>query len=246
MKKYKAVLVDDEASALKLLERKVRSLCSEIIIQGVFQKPESALEAIINDPPDILFLDIEMPRMNGFELLTEIRQIEFQVIFVTAYSEYALKALKGSAVDYILKPVDDSELLTAVKKATLAIEIKNYSVSQEKLIHILQESINRTQKIIVPTTKGLSFLPEKEVLYFEGFEGYTRIHLHGKQVITSSYNLGKFEKNLGTGFFKCHKSYIVNLEYVKAFENEGYLLMETDARIPISRSNRKIFLGLFN
>lgn len=244
MKKYTAIIVDDENSALKLLEQKVMQLCSNIEVIGTFQNPEEAIKNIEKLNPDILFLDIEMPRMNGFDLLASIGELQFQVIFVTAYSEYALKAFKESAVDYILKPVDDHDLIHAVEKAIFNI---NSFDTNERLVKILKDAISRTFKIVVPTAKGLSLIPEDEVLHLEGYDGYTKIHLNTtSQAITSSYNLGKFEKSLGEVFFKCHKSHIVNLEHVRAFENEGYLLLDNDTRVPISRTNRKIFIELFS
>ncbi len=246
MTSYSAILVDDELSALGLLENKVSDLCPDLDIKATFQSPATALKELKLNPPDILFLDIEMPRMSGFDLLMELSEVNFQVIFVTAYSEYALKALKESAVDYILKPVDDSELLEAVEKARTAIIKQQQAQSGENLLQVLKDTISRTKKIVVPTAKGLSLIPENEVVHLEGYEGYTRIHLISGETITSSYNLGKFAKSLSEIFFKCHKSHIVNIESVRTFENEGYLLLSNDTRVPISKTHRKVFLGLFN
>jgi len=245
MKAITTILVDDEFTALKGLQQKVEKLFPEITVVGAFQKPKEALKAIQQKNPDILFLDIQMPGMTGFELLSALNELHFQVIFVTAYNEYALKALKQSAVDYVLKPVDDYDLKHAVSKALEGIAQKQQSESNEKLIHILSEAITNTNKIIVPTSKGLSFIPQQEVFHIEGYEGYTKFHLIDKSEILSSYNLGKFEKALGNIFFKCHKSHIINLEKVRSFENEGYLVLENDYRVPISKANRKIFLNLF-
>lgn len=245
MKPITAILVDDELSALKGLEQKVKKLFPEIEITNTFQKPEEAIVAINNRPPDILFLDIEMPRMIGFQLLGKLGEISFQVIFVTAYSEYALDALKRNAVDYVLKPVDDDELKTAINKALSIINQNRQNESNVKLVSLLSETITNSDKLIVPTSKGLSFIPQEEVLHLEGDEGYTKIHLTNNIQILSSYNLGKFEKNLGRNFFKCHKSHIVNIEKVRSFENEGYVVLENSNRVPISKSNRKVFLDLF-
>ena len=246
MNTLNAIVVDDERSALELLRQKVITLHPDINISGAFQDPREALDYIKERPPDILFLDIEMPRMNGFQLLSELTDLSFQVIFVTAYNEYALKAIKESAVDYVLKPVDDADLIAAVKKARNNIEQQRQVESGEKLVQVLRDTIKRSNKLIVPTSKGMSLIPEAEVLHLEGYEGYTRIHLYNGDEIMSSYSLGKFEKSASDVFFKCHKSHIVNLERVRAFENEGYLVLDNEARVPISRSNRKPFLDLFN
>lgn len=242
----KAILVDDEISNLKGLQRKLENLFPSIHVSGAFQKPEDAIQAIINEKPNLLFLDIEMPRINGFELLARLKEVHFHVIFVTAYSEYALKAFKKSAIDYVLKPIDNDDLVFAVNKALDIIKLKKESESNSKLLSVLEENISKSNKIIVPTQKGISFLPQDEVLHLEGYEGYTKIHLINNTTITSSYNLGKFEKLLNTTFFKCHKSHIINLEKVRHFENEGYILLDNDYRVPISKTNKKAFLSLFS
>ncbi|NRD21385.1 response regulator transcription factor [Winogradskyella eckloniae] len=244
MSKIKAILVDDEISNLKGLELKVNKLFPEIKILKAYQKPEDALKGILELKPDLLFLDIEMPRINGFELLSKLNNIDFQVIFVTAYSEYALEAIKKSAIDYVLKPIDNDDLVLAVNKAKHVIYDKRQSDTNSKMVRLLNDVIENSNKIIIPTAKGVSFIPQDEVLHLEGYEGYTKIHLQDN-VIISSYNLGKFEKNLSTKFFKCHKSHIINLEKVRSFENEGYVVLENSIRIPISRANKKVFLSLF-
>ncbi|MBU2938769.1 LytTR family DNA-binding domain-containing protein [Lacinutrix sp. C3R15] len=242
----RAILVDDEISNLKSLQRKIETLFPNIHISGVYQKPEEAIQALNDHELNILFLDIEMPRINGFELLSRLKEVNFQVIFVTAYNEYALEAFKKNAVDYVLKPIDNEDLVKAVKKALDIIKLKNESENNLKLVRLLEESISKNNKIIVPTQKGVSFIPQDEVLHLEGYEGYTKIHLINSTTITSSYNLGKFEKLLNTTFFKCHKSHIINLEKVRHFENEGYIVLDNNYRVPISKTNKKAFLSLFS
>jgi two-component system LytT family response regulator len=145
----------------------------------------------------------------------------------------------------VLKPVDDEELKEAVSKAITSIEQSQQLENNTKLIEILTETISNKNKIIVPTEKGLSFIPQDEVQHLEGYDGYTKFHLSNKTELLSSYNLGKFEPSLGRIFFKCHKSHIVNLERVRSFENEGYLLLENGNRVPISKANKRTFLELF-
>ncbi|MEO8933412.1 MAG: LytTR family DNA-binding domain-containing protein [Xanthomarina sp.] len=246
MKNITAILVDDEVSNLKGLQKKIKTLFPEIEILGAYQQPEEAILALEKLEVNILFLDIQMPRINGFELLSKLKDINFQVIFVTAYSEYAIDAFKKSAVDYVLKPIDNEDLVIAINKALDVIKLKNESTSHIKLVSLLEESISKNSKIIIPTSKGISFIPQDEVFHLEGYEGYTKIHLTNGVTITSSYNLGKFEKLLNTTFFKCHKSHIINLEKVRHFENEGYLVLDNAYRVPISKTNKKAFLNLFN
>lgn len=244
--KATAMIVDDEGSNIDGLKQKLEQLFPEIEVVHCFQKPEDAISQLNEEQPDILFLDIQMPRINGFELLSQIRQVNFQVVFVTAYSEFALEAFKQNAVDYVLKPIDNDDLKTAVDKALDIINTNQDVEINERLINLLKDSSATTNKICIPTRKGVSFIPKSEVLHLEGYEGYTKIHLIHKVTITSSYNLGKFEKVLDNSFFKCHKSHIVCLERIRHYENEGYLVLEDDSRIPISRANRKHFLDLFS
>ena len=240
-----AILIDDEISNLKGLEQKLGKLFPDIVIENTFQKPEEAIKVLQKQQPDVVFLDIEMPRINGFDLLAQLEIVDFQVIFVTAYSEYAIEAFKQNAVDYVLKPIDDAELINAVNKALHIIKTKSELESNHKLVNLLTSTIS-SNKIIVPTQKGMSFIPQEEVLHLEGYEGYTKIHLIDGKTIMSSYNLGKFEKLLNATFFKCHKSHVVNLEKVRHFENEGYLVLEDNQRVPISRTNKKAFLEQFS
>ncbi|WP_397363102.1 LytR/AlgR family response regulator transcription factor [Olleya sp. R77988] len=245
MSNITAILIDDEISNLKGLEQKLGKLFPNITIQNTFQKPEDAIKALQVKQPDLVFLDIEMPRINGFELLTQLNEVDFQVIFVTAYSEYAIEAFKQNAIDYVLKPIDDNDLKIAVNKALTILKTKKELDSNHKLVSLLTSTISNNNKIIVPTSKGMSFIPQEEVMHLEGYEGYTKIHLTNTSIITSSYNLGKFEKLLSSKFFKCHKSHIINLEKVRHFENEGYVVLENDYRVPISKTNKKAFLSLF-
>ncbi|NRR92984.1 response regulator transcription factor [Winogradskyella undariae] len=246
MEELTAIIVDDEISNIKGLQKKLKNLFPNITIVGSYQKPEAAIVAIKELKPQLVFLDIQMPRINGFELLKAVDVIDFQVIFVTAYSEYAIQAFKQNAIDYILKPIDNIELKLAVEKAIKSVEAQENVELNSKLLKLISTTVTENNKLIVPTVKGLSFIPQDEVLHIEGYEGYTKIHLEDNSTLMSSYNLGKFEKVVSSNFFKCHKSHIVNLNKVRHFENEGYLVLENKQRIPISRANKKAFLELFN
>jgi two-component system LytT family response regulator len=244
MKKYSAILVDDEYSALQNLHNKVLKVGSQVSVIATFQKPEKAIASIIENTPDIVFLDIQMPGMTGFELLQHIPTLTSQVIFSTAYNEYALEALKNNAVDYVLKPVDNEELKKAIDKAIDNIE-KKAADSNANLVELLNKIIDRDHKLKVPTQKGISFIPQEEVIHLEGYDGYTKIHLIDGKTLTSSYNLGKFSDYLDDYFFKCHKSHIVNIKAVRAFENEGYVVLGENYRVPITKTYKQAFLDLF-
>lgn len=245
MKTYSAIIVDDEFSALQNLHNKILKMSSQVTVIDTFQDPKLAVKSIIKNTPDLLFLDIQMPGMTGFELLQHIPTLSSQVIFSTAYNEYALEALKQNAVDYVLKPVDNQELKEAINKAIFNIEKLNAD-QNANLVQLLNKIIDRDHKLKVPTQKGISFIPQEEVIHLEGYEGYTKIHLVDGKVLTSSYSLGKFSSYLDDYFFKCHKSHIVNIKAVRAFENEGYVVLGDDYRVPITKTYKQAFLELFN
>lgn len=245
MKKYKVILVDDERNALQNLKNKILKVNDELDIIATFQDPKEALIAIDKFAPDILFTDIQMPGINGFELLNNIQELKSQVIFSTAYGEYALDAIKKNAVDYILKPVDNEELKNAIAKAIENIEKENAD-QNANLVELLNKIIDRDHKLKVPTQKGISFIPQEEVIHLEGYDGYTRIHLADGKTLTSSYSLGKFKDYLEDYFFKCHKSHIVNIKAVRAFENEGYVVIGEDYKVPITKTYKQAFLDLFS
>lgn len=244
MKRYKVILVDDEHTALQNLKKKIENNSDNVDVVGAFQNPLEALKAINSQAPDILFLDIQMPQLNGFELLSKIDELTSQVIFSTAYGEYALDAIKKNAVDYILKPIDNTELKTAIKKAIINIE-RAQDDQNNNLVALLNKIIESDHKLKVPTQKGISFIPQEDVIHLEGYDGYTKIHLASGKTITSSYNLGKFGEFLDENFFKCHKSHIVNIRAVRAFENEGYVVLGDDYRVPITKTYKQAFLDLF-
>ncbi|MEE9363836.1 MAG: LytTR family DNA-binding domain-containing protein [Cellulophaga sp.] len=245
MKTITAILVDDEISNLKGLQQKLEKLFPQIKILNTFQKPEEAIKVINNTPPDILFLDIEMPRINGFELLSRLIDVDFQVIFVTAYSEYAIEAFKKNVIDYILKPIDDENLIIGVNKALKIIKKENLTENNVKLIQLLTEQIKGNNKIIVPTIKGISFFPEEDVVRLEGFEGYTKVYLKNNDIVTSSYSIGKYEKQLQKmNFYQCHRSHLINIKYISEFLNEGFVVLEDNHKVPVSKVKRKHFLNM--
>lgn len=244
MKKYSTVLVDDEYSSLKALENKVRKYCRDLEVVHSFQNPKEAISYIKSTPPNILFLDVQMPLFNGFDVLKEVGKIPSQVIFCTAFGEYALQALKKSAVDYILKPVDTNELTEAVQKAIDKIKQLDKN-SPKQMLKLLRKILDKDQKIYISTQSGTYFVALSEIMHVEGYEGYTKIHLQDKTVLISSYSIGKIQEKLNDSFFKCHKSHIVNLSFVRAFENEGYIILQKDYKVPISRFYKQSFMEMF-
>ena len=244
MTNINCILVDDEIASLKNLERKINQFFPNLTILDKFQKPEDAILFLNTNEVSLVFLDIQMPRINGFELLTTVKNVDFKVIFVTAYNEYALEALKKSAIDYILKPIDDDDLKVAIQKTIKLIDEENESTHNKELLELLQESISNQKKLLVPNEKGFSVIEQNDILYLEGYDGYTKINIDPERQIISSYGLGKYEQKLNANFFKTHKSYIVNLNKIIEFEKEGYVVLSNNVRIPISKKSKNELLDL--
>ena len=236
-----AIIVDDEKNALKNLALKVSKYFPEITITHTFQNPQKAVEEINKKQPDLVFIDIEMPVLSGFDVLSKIENPDFEIIFVTAYNEYAIDAIKHCAIGYIVKPIDNDELVLAIKNALKNI---NHKSALEKNRLLLENLIpNGNSNIIIPTQKGLSLIKTNDIIRFEGIDGYTKIILTNNTSILSSYSIGKFTQTTNLQhFYLIHKSHFINLNYVKEYLNEGYVIMTNNDRAPITKVKRKEFL----
>jgi two-component system LytT family response regulator len=244
----KAILVDDEIHGLETLAILLADYCPEIEVVDKCSSAKKALEAIEKTKPDLVFLDIEMPVMNGFELLEQFEQIPFAVIFTTSYDQYAIKAIRFSALDYLLKPVDPKELITAVRKAAR----KKLPPSNEQLRMLmdqLQHKEGRFSKLAVPTTEGFELIPADQVVRCEADDNYTHLFLKNKNKIIASRTLKEMEEQLKDfpSFIRVHHSYIVNLnEVVKYVRGEGgYLVMTDGSTVNVSRSRKEALLKFF-
>ncbi|APY12253.1 DNA-binding response regulator [Seonamhaeicola sp. S2-3] len=241
----KAIIIDDEKHARHLLSNIITEHCPNI--SGIKEAHDlaSGVDLIKVSKPDIVFLDIEMPNQSGLDILEYFpNQIDFKIIFVTAYNQYAIEAFKLSAVDYLLKPVDINELKEAITKAKDAIKANNLNDQLNKL----RDSLKRLSidKIALEIPKGIMFASHNDILFFEADGMYTNVQLvNGKQK-TICKPLKHFVEQLENKalFFKCHRSYLINLKYVDELvkEDGDYLLMTNKKRIPISKSKRDQFL----
>lgn len=238
----RCILVDDEAKALKMLQKKIEKSFPDLQIIGTFQQPEKAIEAINEQEPDLVFLDIAMPKISGFDLLAKFSNPSFEVIFVTAYDSYAIEAIKHAAIGYIVKPIDIEELTRAIEKAKQNIELKVAAGNNKVLLDLLTQKNNT---ISIPTQDGYVFVKSDNILRLEGSEGYTKIICENGKEFLSSYNMGKFMELLNnSSFFQAHRSHIINLKYVTGYMNEGYIELNSKTKVPLSKSKRKDFLEL--
>lgn len=238
-----AYLIDDERKALAILRSKIERYCPQLEIIGQNQSPKVAILEIEELQPDLVFLDISMPEMDGFEMLKAIKNPTFEIIFVTAFDEYAIEAIRHCAIGYIVKPADKDELIGAVHKALVNIESKNALQKNKQLIANLGVQTFQKKKIVVPTQEGLEFIAIADIIRCEGTEGYTTIYLKNGQQHLSSQNIGHFVKMMTTpNFYQVHKSHLINLDYLDRYLNEGYAILAENHNVPVSRTRRAAFL----
>ncbi len=250
--KLQVIIVDDELPGRKNLKKLFEEYCSEEIdVVALASSADEAKRKIEDKKPDVVFLDIEMPYANGFQLLESIPQREFLVVFVTAYDNYGIEAIKASAVDYILKPVDIQDLRNAVQKLqevhtlkkTNSILQKNYSFSLEHLLKTIHKKKYPT-KITLPHLQGYTIIDTNTILRLEGDANYTTMYLSDEKPFIVSKSLGEFEEILDTNvFMRIHKTHIINLLHVKKyFSNDGGIICMADgAKIPVSRRQHSNF-----
>lgn len=243
-----AIIVDDEPRNIRILKNLLEEFCPEVMISGEAESSETAISLIRVTQPDLVFLDIEMPFGNAFDLLDKLMPVNFQVIFVTAFDNYALKAFRYYALDYLLKPVDIEELKTAVKKAGERVKEKNMSQKLDVFIQAMKPSKNSVQKIGLPTNEGLVFTNIEDIVRCEASGSYTIIYLQDKQKFIVSKSLKDYEDLLPEdNFCRIHHSHIVNLAYVKKYfkGRGGYIEMNDNTTIEVATRKRDEFLAKF-
>lgn len=241
----KAVIVDDEIKALQSLTWELTNFSDEISIVSSFTNPHEALLYLEKNTPDCLFLDIEMPTMDGFQFIQKLTNKDFPVIITTAYNQYALKAIKNEALDYLLKPIDSDDLEETI------IKIKKFNtkhITTEKLEMALLNLNSRPlhKRITLNTDGKLLFLESDEILYAESDGNYSTIFLSDGQKIVLTKKLKEVNSLLPPeSFFRIHNSYIINLNKIKEFlKTDGYVILKSNHKIPVSRQRKSDFLDL--
>jgi two-component system, LytTR family, response regulator len=223
----KAAIIDDEAKARRILAAFIEEYCPQVALVGNAPDVVQGVKLIQREKPDIVFLDIEMPGYNGFQLLEFFDDIDFEIIFVTANNEFALKAFQVSAVDYLLKPLQITQLVKAVEKAE---KIKGNSLIKERLA-TLKTNMEQQQikKIVVPVSEGSLFIELKDITHLRAEGSYVNIFLKDGNKILVSKNIKDYEDQLTSaeGFFRTHRSFLVNARYIKSVAANG-----TEATVP--------------
>jgi two-component system LytT family response regulator len=239
------IIIDDENHCIKTLHSLLASNFPEVKVLASCQESLKAYELILQHHPDFIFLDIEMPFLNGFDLLTKFEQIFFEVIFTTAYDSYAIKAIKFSALDYLLKPVSKDDLALAVEK----IRLKQSSVTRAQLQ--MASAIQNRQlpdTIALPTSEGLIFANVNDIVYCTADGGYTRLIMTGNQELLLSKTLGDVDELLADAhFFRIHHSSLVNLRQVKKYirGEGGEVVMSNGQTLQLARTRKADFLSVF-
>lgn len=238
----KAIILEDEVHSAELLEHLLKKHCPELNVVGVYTDSKSGLLALKTQPPDLLFLDIEMPVLNGFDLLNMLAPLSFKVIFTTAYDKYAVRAFKYSAMDYLLKPIDISELKQAVEKVN-----RQASLSEEQLAFFNQYKTERQplERLGISTVEGISFIEINSIIHCSAQGSYTDIFLsNGQKILISRHMKDTEEILIPAGFMRIHHSHLINLKCVKQYlrGEGGEVIMSNGNRLPVARSKKELFL----
>lgn len=245
----RCILIDDEKNALEMMEWLLKTYCPGVEIVAQCNSAEQGIEAIHAYKPDVIFLDIEMPRMNGFDMLEQFDKLFFDVVFCTAYDQFAIKAFKYSALNYLLKPVDPDDL-----KATIARIEERKSIPTKEQFELLMQHIHQPvkttpQRIALTTGDGMIFVPTTDIIYCEAESNYTKVVLQGGKKIVVSKVLKDIDEALsGPDFCRVHSSFLINVNRIKKYVrgDGGYLVMDDDTNISISRNRRQEFMELFS
>jgi two-component system LytT family response regulator len=240
----KCIIVDDEFKSRESLKALIEKFCEDIAVIELCQNGTEAIAAIRQVKPDIVFLDIQLQTETGFEILEKLDKIEFEIVFTTAYSEFAIKAFKFSAIDYLLKPIDINDLRTAIEKAKKRI-VGNISERVAQLAQNLKGNLFRNSRLALPASDGLVFVSVDEILYCEATGNYTNIHMADNRKFVVSRTLKEYEDLLeDQDFFRIHNSYLINLNSIKKYirGEGGQVVLINDKALDVSKAKKKGFL----
>jgi two-component system, LytTR family, response regulator len=237
-----AVIVDDEPNNVANLAQLLGRHCPQVTVTGTAYDSAVGKDVILEKRPDLVFLDISMPGQTGFDLLRAIPSPDFDVIFVTAFHEYGIQAIKFSALDYLLKPIDVTELKQAVEKAQSRSENRRQKGQLENLLQLLRHQQEKEgHRIALPGTRETRLVPPSLIIRCEASNNYTTFYLQGGEKYLVSKPIFEYEEMLKDyGFLRCHQSHLVNKRFIRSWvkEDGGYLLLEDNTAVPVSRQKR--------
>ena len=240
----KALIVDDEPKARENLQILLHDFVEGVEVAALCENISESIEAVKLHSPDVVFLDIQLQRETGFDLLTRLNDINFEVIFTTAYTEYAIKAFKFSAIDYLLKPIDIDELKKSVAKVEKRLN-HNMTGRLTQLVQNLKQGSNENYKIALPTLDGLVFVKISDILYCEASSNYTQIFTTDEKYLVSK-TLKEYDDLLSDhNFFRIHNSYLININSIKKYVKGegGYVVLNNDTSLDVSKRKKEAFLN---
>lgn len=242
----KTLIVDDEENARGNLQALLESYCEEVTVMDMLENVADALIATKKHKPDLVFLDIEMNGETGFDLLSDIEEINFDIVFTTAHSDYALKAFKFGAADYLLKPIDINDLVKAVAKTSKRLENEFSKNKLDQLLSRAERPGEIFNKVALPTVDGLVFVERDNIIRCESADNYTTFYLLDGSKIMVSKTIKHFEEMLSNyNFFRVHQSHLINLKHLKQYYKGegGYAIMSDDSSVVVSRRKKEAFLS---
>ncbi len=244
----KAIVIDDETNNQELICNLLSSYADNIQVAAVAGSVESGYQAIVEHQPDLVFLDIQMPDGTGFDLLKKFEKVNFKVIFVTAHQEYAIEAFKYSALDYLLKPLSPSNLISAIKKVEESFNSDELNLKLKTLLSNITEPAKTKRKIVLKTMERIYSVDLNDVIRFESDGGYTKVYLLDGKRIMVSRTMKEFDDLLtDVGFLRVHNSHLINMNYLFCFEKtEGHIVMKDDSIVPVSNRKKEQLLELLN
>lgn len=246
----KAIIIDDEKHCIDRLENLLKDFCQEVKILEKCFDVDTAYEKIKTLKPDVIFLDIQINEVTGFDLLKKFEKVDFEIIFMTAFEHYAVQAFRFSALDYLLKPIDSDDLISAVEKLKTKIQGQNSSTDNFELL--LQNFYNlrqKNKKITVPTIYGFEMISTQDILYCKSDVNYTTLFLKDQKSFTVARTLKEFESVLAQyDFFRINNSYVVNLDYIRSYNKGkgGFVKLENGVEIEVSSRRKDDFLIRLN
>lgn len=245
----RVVLIDDEENSRTTLRGKLELFCPEVEVVAEAGAVKEGLNAITAENPDAVFLDIQLAGESGFDILEEIRDNEDvnpEIIFVTAHNEFAIKAIKFSALDYLLKPIDPEELVKAVRKVEETKGLPKKATNINVLVENIRQASDSPKKIVVPTSDGMHVIKLSDIIRLESSSNYTTFHLNNQKSLLASKTLKEFDNMLsGYNFQRIHKSHLVNMNYLKRYvqTDGGYLILEDGSKIPVANRKKEQLLN---
>lgn len=245
----KAVIVEDNVLTAELIASIIESCCPQVKIEGMAHDVNTAINTIQENSPNLVFFDINLPGGTSFDILNKLDKINFKIIFITSYDDYAIKAIKLSALDYLLKPVSTNELKKAIQKAEEVISYENTMIQINALKNNIQNKKNEFEKIVLKTLESVYLIDVNEIIRCESGGSYTYFYMGSGKKITVSKLLKEYDELLQEqGFIRVHQSHLININYIERFDKKegGQLILKDGTGVPVSYRKKEELFELFN